>query len=295
MNAASTFVAQFPYNCLPMSPPLNAAQEIPLPYKLEQQYTNSFMNFLGGCAGFSEHIESSPNLPYINTLSNGFKLNEFNGANFEMPKGHLKENGMRSTEFSQLRASQVSTGRLHLSEHTESVTPRDCSQERPCVCRRRTKRSKKTLQKTWINLLIRAVEEDLARQRKCANACCEALQPKNPRASSWRRRDISGHKEWLCENCARAYDHCQFCEFCFQIYQDETAETAALDGEEWALCEGAEQCGRWAHVKCLARACKKNRNEIISQNFKYVCGECSNALYGKKRRSIKKYYGNNDK
>eukprot|EP00826_Nyctotherus_ovalis_P065466 TRINITY_DN9627_c0_g4_i3.p1 TRINITY_DN9627_c0_g4~~TRINITY_DN9627_c0_g4_i3.p1 ORF type:complete len:214 (-),score=12.15 TRINITY_DN9627_c0_g4_i3:149-790(-) len=202
----------------------------------------------------------------------------------------------RQRKFVQVTCTRASTQSQCLRKTLRSYfSPRDYSQEHPCTCKRKTKQSKKALQKTWINLLIQAVEEDLAKQRKCANACCEALLPDKPRASNWRRRDIGGHKEWLCENCARAYDHCQFCEFCFQIYQDETAETAALDGEEWALCEGAEQCGRWAHVKCLAKACKKNRNEIISQNFKYVCGECSSTLYGKRKRSIKKYCDYNGK
>jgi len=154
------------------------------------------------------------------------------------------------------------------------------------VNKRKLKEQDKTMQKRWIRLLIRAVEEDLARQiQKCGNICCEKILPERPRAYGWRKRNVRGSKEWLCKVCTQAYDHSQFCEFCSQIYLDETAEVAALDGEEWAQCEGAEQCDRWAHVKCLAKACKKNRNEIVSKSFKYICCGCNNAVYGRKKRT----------
>jgi hypothetical protein len=154
------------------------------------------------------------------------------------------------------------------------------------VNKRRSKQQNKIMQKTWIKLLIRAVEEDLAKEiQKCANTCCERVTPERPRAYGWRKRNIRGAKKWLCGVCTRAYDHSQYCEFCSQIYLDEAAEVAALDGEEWAQCEVAEQCNRWAHVKCLAKACRKNRSEIVSKNFKYICCDCNSGVYGKRRRS----------
>lgn len=174
------------------------------------------------------------------------------------------------------------------------VSLRDLSHESFSCNRRKVKQELKTRQKTWIKLLIRAVEEDLVKQsNKCANNCCEKVLPEKPRALRWRKRDIRGRKEWLCETCTRAYDHCQFCEFCSQIYLDETTEVAALDGEEWAQCEGAEQCNRWAHVKCLAKVCKKDRSEIVSKNFKYTCCDCNNGLYGRRKRHIKGMYNDN--
>lgn len=136
--------------------------------------------------------------------------------------------------------------------------------------------------------MVRAIEEDLGREAvKCANEYCDRIMQMWVKNPNYNKRNIRGRKEWLCELCTMAYDRKQFCEFCFQIYLERTAEYSDLDGKEWAQCEGSESCNRWSHVECLAENFKKDKGEIMSEGFKYICCSCDIKLGGKKR-SIKK-------
>ena len=72
----------------------------------------------------------------------------------------------------------------------------------------------KVRQKTWIQLIMMAMEEDIIKHSpKCANKYCEKVQPQNPKLSGWDRRSRSGKRKWLCNTCISAYDSKQFCEF----------------------------------------------------------------------------------
>ena len=54
--------------------------------------------------------------------------------------------------------------------------------------------------KSWIQAIIRAIEEDLARRApKCANRCCSKILPIQPKAFGWKKRMFLGRKEWLCD------------------------------------------------------------------------------------------------
>ena len=87
--------------------------------------------------------------------------------------------------------------------------------------------------KSWIQAIIRAIEEDLARRApKCANRCCSKILPIQPKAFGWKKRMFLGRKEWLCDLCCHAYDNNQFCEFCCQIYLQINLEYFGLDGKE---------------------------------------------------------------
>lgn len=141
--------------------------------------------------------------------------------------------------------------------------------------------------KTWILLLTRAVEEDLARQApKCANTFCNKFKPQISKNCKWKQRLILGRKEWLCELCNSAYDAKQYCEFCAQLYLETTLESSALDGKEWAQCEKFEKCRRWAHVECLAVKYCKTRDEVVSDDFKYFCCSCKKKAGTKKRKKV---------
>jgi hypothetical protein len=140
--------------------------------------------------------------------------------------------------------------------------------------------------KSWLQFIVRAIEEDLGKSAiKCANNYCDRIMQmwvKNPNCN---KRNIRGSKEWLCELCTIAYDRKQFCEFCCQVYLENTTECSDLDGKEWAQCEGNENCNRWSHVDCLAKQCKKNREEVIAEDFKYICQLCDGKLAGKRKNS----------
>eukprot|EP00826_Nyctotherus_ovalis_P010373 TRINITY_DN12740_c0_g2_i4.p1 TRINITY_DN12740_c0_g2~~TRINITY_DN12740_c0_g2_i4.p1 ORF type:complete len:191 (-),score=20.17 TRINITY_DN12740_c0_g2_i4:216-788(-) len=139
--------------------------------------------------------------------------------------------------------------------------------------------------KTWLLLLARAADEDLARHAfKCANDFCCSSRPRNGKSAGWRKRGANGGKKWLCDKCSAAHDAGQYCEFCAQLYLERTLEFSALDGKEWAQCEEFEVCNRWAHVECLAKAHKTIRAEVISDNFKYLCCGCRGKSGSKKRR-----------
>lgn len=135
--------------------------------------------------------------------------------------------------------------------------------------------------KTWIQLVIRAIEEDLAKAAtKCGNNFCTRVQQVGKEIKS--KRPIRGHKEWLCYICTKAYDKGQFCEFCDQIYLDVQNE-AALDGKEWAQCEAFKNCHSWAHVDCLAKKFGTTREMVVVDSFKYKCGRCELKVRGKRR------------
>lgn len=138
--------------------------------------------------------------------------------------------------------------------------------------------------KTWLSLIIRAVEEDLAKNApRCANRFCNKVKPKDSR---WKKRLILGERKWLCELCSTAFDAGQYCEYCIQLYLETTLESTALDGKEWAQCEEFDTCNRWAHVECLARAFKKTRNEVVADDFKYLCRGCRERCGGKRRKKV---------
>lgn len=138
------------------------------------------------------------------------------------------------------------------------------------------------MSKTWILYLARAIREDLAKQTtKCSNSCCNKSRPRN---SNWKKRSILGHKKWLCETCNAAYEANQYCEFCAQVYLERAFKLSALDGKEWAQCEDYEKCNRWAHVECLARAYNRTRNEVVADDFKYLCRRCRPRA--KKRKNV---------
>eukprot|EP00826_Nyctotherus_ovalis_P047413 TRINITY_DN5448_c0_g2_i8.p1 TRINITY_DN5448_c0_g2~~TRINITY_DN5448_c0_g2_i8.p1 ORF type:complete len:177 (+),score=52.16 TRINITY_DN5448_c0_g2_i8:654-1184(+) len=137
--------------------------------------------------------------------------------------------------------------------------------------------------KTWIQLIVRAVEEDLARKAvKCGNKYCTQVKQRGEKVRGCDKREVGGRKEWLCNACVAAYDRKQFCEFCSQIYLENTGEASALDGKEWAQCEGPEECGRWAHVECLGKRYRKSRDEVVAATFKYLCCGCNEKASGKR-------------
>ena len=145
---------------------------------------------------------------------------------------------------------------------------------------------KKIVRKTWVQLIVRAIEEDLARgMPSCGNNYCGRLQTNEHRKEGWEQRDFDAKKEWLCMTCVKAYDHKQFCEFCFQIYLENTSEFSALDGKGWAQCEGNTMCERWAHVDCLAEVYNKKVEEVVDENFKYVCCNCKTTTSKKRKPS----------
>ncbi len=145
----------------------------------------------------------------------------------------------------------------------------------------------KTQAKTWIRLVIRAIEEDLARDApKCGNKYCVKFQPTNPKSHGWAQRKLGDSKQWLCETCTLAYDRKQFCQFCYQIYLENTDNFTTLDGQSWAACE--EDCSRWAHVKCLAEKFDLTEAEVASDKFHYVCCGCR-PKNGKKRANAEGY------
>ena len=132
--------------------------------------------------------------------------------------------------------------------------------------------------KAWILNLISAVEEDLSKTtNKCSNNYC--IKVGVPHAEQ-NKRPIIGKEMWLCEDCIRAFDNEQFCEFCGQIYLAD--ESANLDGKEWAQCEGTEKCSRWGHVDCIAEKYGKSREIVTAPDFKYECGNCLMKLSGKR-------------
>ena len=136
--------------------------------------------------------------------------------------------------------------------------------------------------KIWINQLTKAFEYDLTKQApKCFNKWCIQLRPKEAMNCGWKKRSIQGRKEWLCSMCSQAYDAKQFCEFCFQIYLKNSFENSALDGKEWAQCEGQAFCKRWAHVDCISKYYGKTREEVVADEFKYFCNGCR--VTGRKR------------
>lgn len=143
--------------------------------------------------------------------------------------------------------------------------------------------------KVCIDLLVRAVEEDLGRSAKrCGNTYCEMIQQFGVKSET-NERYIKDHKEWLCDKCVQAYDNNQYCQYCHQIYLDTGNESGALDGEEWAQCESSEDCERWVHVRCLAEKLGKPREIILAETFKYVCCNCDLKLTGKRRRPSYRY------
>eukprot|EP00826_Nyctotherus_ovalis_P057311 TRINITY_DN782_c0_g3_i1.p2 TRINITY_DN782_c0_g3~~TRINITY_DN782_c0_g3_i1.p2 ORF type:complete len:195 (+),score=31.55 TRINITY_DN782_c0_g3_i1:501-1085(+) len=136
--------------------------------------------------------------------------------------------------------------------------------------------------KTWIKMLIVAVEDDRIKDApKCFNRCCIRLRPRDPRAQGWRKHTIRGRKTWLCGACSGAYNARQYCEFCSQVYLEDTLETTALDGKTWAQCE---ECGRWGHVECLQQQHGKTKEEVMADSFKYVCGGCRGKSNKKRAR-----------
>eukprot|EP00826_Nyctotherus_ovalis_P038271 TRINITY_DN3578_c0_g1_i2.p2 TRINITY_DN3578_c0_g1~~TRINITY_DN3578_c0_g1_i2.p2 ORF type:complete len:175 (+),score=34.30 TRINITY_DN3578_c0_g1_i2:541-1065(+) len=127
----------------------------------------------------------------------------------------------------------------------------------------------------WVAMIIKAVEEDLARQAvKCANQCCGKVQPNQFESLGWKRRTMKSGKRWLCEACSRAFDAKQYCEFCTQIYLKSNLESSGLDGKEWAQCEGPNTCGRWAHVDCIGKKHKMTRKQVVADTFKHICSGC---------------------
>ena len=153
--------------------------------------------------------------------------------------------------------------------------------------------NKKLLAKFWIQSLIRAFEEDLAKEApKCENKYCAKIMPNEPKNYGWSQRLMNARNSWLCETCTLAYDSRQFCEFCFQIYLENTAEFSALDGKQWAQCEGNETCGRWAHVDCLGNEYGKTIEEVMEPDFKYICCNCNIVLTKKRKMSLSSYFVN---
>eukprot|EP00826_Nyctotherus_ovalis_P040115 TRINITY_DN3911_c0_g1_i8.p2 TRINITY_DN3911_c0_g1~~TRINITY_DN3911_c0_g1_i8.p2 ORF type:complete len:307 (-),score=54.19 TRINITY_DN3911_c0_g1_i8:20-940(-) len=146
---------------------------------------------------------------------------------------------------------------------------------------RKVKIDQKIQTKTWIQQIIRAIEEDLGKSAtKCANKYCARVQEQGIKTEAMKRK-VRGHKEWLCDVCLKAFDEGQFCEFCGQIYLD-TKNEAALDGQEWAQCEAGKRCSRWTHVDCLARKFGITREMVVADNFKYSCYQCQLKVGGKR-------------
>ena len=134
----------------------------------------------------------------------------------------------------------------------------------------------KIQEKTWILLIMKAVESDLAKtQVKCTNSCCVKMVIRN---ADLKKRRIVGQEMWLCNGCLIAFNKKQYCEFCGQIYN--TDESANLYGKEWAQCE---DCGRWGHVECLCTKYNQPREIIIAENFKYECCVCQKKISGKRK------------
>ena len=137
-----------------------------------------------------------------------------------------------------------------------------------------------------IRILIRAIEEDMMKEEiQCWNTYCNKSKSKSPTEPEWKQQTILGQKVWLCENCYKAYNKQQFCEFCGQIYLESTSEFSTLDGKEWAQCEGSQECGRWGHVECLSKHHGISYSTVISNNFHYLCSNCK-VLKKRKPRMI---------
>lgn len=142
----------------------------------------------------------------------------------------------------------------------------------------------RVISKTWIQYIIRAIEENLAKNApKCFNKCCNKIRPRDAAVCGWKKRSVLGAKQWLCDPCSKAYILKQFCEFCAQIYLETTLDFCALDGKEWAQCEYFERCHRWAHVECLIKKFGKTREEVMSDGFQYICCDCKSNFRSKKR------------
>ena len=119
---------------------------------------------------------------------------------------------------------------------------------------------------------------------RCANKYCARFQPSDAEARGWNKRNIANCMSWLCQTCVKAYDEKQFCEFCDQIYLENTSELTNLDGQDWAQCEASEECGRWAHVRCLAEKYDKTDKEVRSAEFQYICKACKTGKSNKRKR-----------
>lgn len=138
--------------------------------------------------------------------------------------------------------------------------------------------------KTWVLLLIRAVDEDLAKHsRKCYNSLCYCIRPKDPEKSYWKKRRIRGSKRWLCARCSAGYEAGRYCEYCAQLYV--SAAHSRADGKEWTPCEKSETCCRWAHVECLEKARNKGRSQIAADDLQYLCCGCKKKTGAKRRKS----------
>ena len=139
--------------------------------------------------------------------------------------------------------------------------------------------------KTWIQYIIRAIEEDLGKTAtKCGNIYCRMIKQITFYPQNNNERNINGKKKWLCDRCVVAYDHSQYCEFCNQIYLNDTWNNLTLDGKEWAQCESVN-CNSWAHVECLQKAYDKTREEVIAEEFKYICCRCKTKENRKRKMS----------
>lgn len=166
-------------------------------------------------------------------------------------------------------------------EHQPLHTPHQTSAASVFANSRKVKIDQKIQTKTWIQQIIRAIEEDLGKSAtKCANRYCARVQERGMKTEAMKRK-MRGRKEWLCGVCLKAFDEGQFCEFCGQIYLD-TKNEAALDGQEWAQCEAGKKCSRWAHVGCLARRFGITREIVVDDSFKYSCCQCLLKVGGKR-------------
>jgi hypothetical protein len=73
--------------------------------------------------------------------------------------------------------------------------------------------------------------------------------------------------------CSLAFKTKQFCDYCKQIYFDES-EYQANDGKEWVECEG---CKKWNHIECeVERNADPEFRKVIDEQD-YYCIPCIKA------------------
>ena len=117
--------------------------------------------------------------------------------------------------------------------------------------------------------------------RVCENLICpkQYVETGNEPKKFWTRRQLHGNKySWLCDVCSFAYNIKQFCDYCKQIYSDESEYQGANDGKQWVQCDG---CNKWNHTDCEI---ERNNNLALKQalaedkEIPYFCTSCSKSV-----------------
>ena len=73
--------------------------------------------------------------------------------------------------------------------------------------------------------------------------------------------------------CSHAFKNKQFCDYCKQIYFDES-EYQANDGKEWVECES---CKKWNHIECEVERNPDPEFRKVLDEQDYYCITCIKA------------------